>query len=100
MSALVQVMACRLFGAKPLPEPMLAYCQLGLLGTNLSEIRIGIPSFSFKKMHLKLSAKRGPSIVGDELRLRKLTRHGLHVRFRARLADLLWVDIRKHSEVG
>ena len=28
-SALVQVMGCRLFGAKPLPEPwMLAYCQL------------------------------------------------------------------------
>ena len=27
-SALVQLMACRLFGAKPLPEPMLAYCQL------------------------------------------------------------------------
>ena len=25
---LVHVMACRLFGAKPLPEPMLAYCQL------------------------------------------------------------------------
>ena len=27
-SALVQVMACPLFGAKPLPEPMLIYCQL------------------------------------------------------------------------
>ena len=27
-SALVHIMACRLFGAKPLPEPMLAYCQL------------------------------------------------------------------------
>ena len=27
-SALVQVMACRLFGARPLTEPMLAYCQL------------------------------------------------------------------------
>ena len=26
-STLVQVMACRLFGAKPLPEPMLLYCQ-------------------------------------------------------------------------
>ena len=26
--AFVQVMACRLFGAKPLPEPILAYCQL------------------------------------------------------------------------
>ena len=27
-SALVQAMACRLFGAKPLPEPMLVYCHL------------------------------------------------------------------------
>ena len=27
-SSLVQVMACRLFGAKPLPETMLTYCQL------------------------------------------------------------------------
>ena len=26
-SSLFQVMACCLFGAKPLPEPMLAYCQ-------------------------------------------------------------------------
>ena len=24
----LMVMACRMFGAKPLPEPMLAYCQL------------------------------------------------------------------------
>ena len=27
-SALVQIMACRLFDAKPLSEPMLGYCQL------------------------------------------------------------------------
>ena len=27
-SPLVQIMACRLFGAKPLSEPMLGYCQL------------------------------------------------------------------------
>ena len=27
-SSLVQVMACCLFGTKPLPKPMLAYCQL------------------------------------------------------------------------
>ena len=27
-SALVQIMACHLFGAKPSPEPMLLYCQL------------------------------------------------------------------------
>ena len=29
-SALFQVMACHLFGIKPLPEPMLTYCQLNL----------------------------------------------------------------------
>ena len=27
-SALVQIMACRPFGAKPLSKPMLSYCQL------------------------------------------------------------------------
>ena len=27
-SALVKIMACRLFGAKPLSKPMLCYCQL------------------------------------------------------------------------
>ena len=27
-SSLVQVMACRMYGAKPLPEPKLPYCQL------------------------------------------------------------------------
>ena len=31
-SALVQAMACHLFGAKPLPEPMLAYCKIDPLG--------------------------------------------------------------------
>ena len=29
-SALVQIMVCRLFGTKPLPEPMLGYCQLDM----------------------------------------------------------------------
>ena len=28
VSSLDQILACRLFGAKPLPEPMLKYCQL------------------------------------------------------------------------
>ena len=27
-SALVQILACRLFGAKPLPKPVLGYCKL------------------------------------------------------------------------
>ena len=37
----------------------------GSLGTNFSEILIGIQTFSFKKMHLKMSsAKFGPSCLG------------------------------------
>ena len=50
-SALVQVMAYHLFSTKPLPEPMLAYCQLRLLGANFSEILIEIPempTFNFQ----------------------------------------------------
>ena len=55
-TALVQRMAYYLFGAKPLSEPILGYCQLpwiGPFGTNFSEILIKIQNFSFTKMHLK-----------------------------------------------
>ena len=38
-SALVQIKVCRLVVAKPLPEPMLTYCQLE---TNFSDIWIEI----------------------------------------------------------
>ena len=51
-------MACRLVGAKPLSETVLEYCQLGLLGTNFSEILIEILTFSFKKMRLKVSSAK------------------------------------------
>ena len=37
-SALVQIMACRLFGVKPLSKPMLTYCQLDRKGTYFKEI--------------------------------------------------------------
>ena len=37
--------------------------SIGLLGTNFSEIRIRIPSFSFKKMHLKLSSAKMAAIL-------------------------------------
>ena len=43
-SALVQAMACRLFGAKPLLGPVLS---IGPLGTNLSEIWVEIQNCSF-----------------------------------------------------
>ena len=73
--ALFHIMACRLFGAKPLPKPMLTYCQLiGPLGINFSEIRTKIRSFSLKKMHLKRSpAKWRPFCPGgDELTLHSI----------------------------
>ena len=43
---------------------------IGLMGTNFSEIRIGILSFLFKKMHLELSSAKMAAILsrGDELK--------------------------------
>ena len=54
-SALVQKMACRIFGAEPLSEPMLGFCQLDTKEQN----------FSFTKMHVKISsAKWGQFVQG------------------------------------
>ena len=66
-SALLQIMACRLFGAKPLSKPMLGYWPLG---TNMSEILTKIQNISFKKMHLKSSSVKWWPFCpgGDELR--------------------------------
>ena len=41
-SALVQIMVCCLFGAKPLSKPMLGCCKFVPLGTNFSEVLIKI----------------------------------------------------------
>ena len=54
-------MACRLDSTKPLSEPVLEYCQLE---TNFSEISIGIQTFSFKKVHLKMSTWWRPFCIG------------------------------------
>ena len=55
--SLIQIMACRLTGAKPLSEPMMGYCLLDPWGrTNFSEILIGIQTFSLKKIQLKMSS--------------------------------------------
>ena len=51
-------MTCRLYGAKPLSEPMLGYYQLGPLWTNFSEILIKIQNFSLTKMHMKISSAK------------------------------------------
>ena len=68
--SLVKIMACRLFRAKPLSEPMLEYWWLDpYLGTNFSEILI----FSLKKMRLKVSsAKWRPFCLGLNVLVRNM----------------------------
>ena len=64
-SALVQIIACRLFCAKPLSKPMLSYCSFGTLGKYFSEILIKIQNSSFTKMHMKIpSVKWQPFCPG------------------------------------
>ena len=56
-SALIQIMACRLFDTKPLSEPALVYNKsIGTLGTTFSEMLIASHIFSLKKMHLNISS--------------------------------------------
>ena len=65
-SALVQIMACHLFSAQPLSEPVLGYWQLDPSEqTSVHQTQ----NFSFMRMHLKiLSAKSQPFCPdGDEL---------------------------------
>ena len=64
-SALVQIMARRLFGAKPLNQ-----CWVNInwtLRKNFSDIFIKIQNFLFTKMHLKISsAKWRPFCPGED----------------------------------
>ena len=71
-SALVQIMARRLFGAKPLPEPMLTYCQLDpCVETSVFSFffRNKRENFSFKKIRLNMSSAKWRPFCpgGDEL---------------------------------
>ena len=57
-SALVQIMACRLFRRQSIIWTNAGLLSIGLFGTKFSEIWIEILSFSIKKMQMKmLSAK-------------------------------------------
>ena len=55
---------------------------IGPLGTNFSEILIGIQTFSFKKMHLKISsAKWRPSCLGLNVLITNEYHQGNNFRF-------------------
>ena len=58
-SALIQIIACRLFSAKPLSKPMLSYCHLDPLGSNFSEIT----TFHSRKCIWKYRLRNGGHFV-------------------------------------
>ena len=65
-SALGQMMACRLFGAKAITWTNAGLLLIEPLGTNFSEIWIEIRNISFMKMHSKMSsAKWRPFCPGE-----------------------------------
>ena len=61
ISTLLQIMAFRLFGAKPLSETMRPYCQLDP-EEHISINFIQISKFSFKEIHSKLSSAKVAAI--------------------------------------
>ena len=65
---LVQVMACRMFDAKPLPEPMLPYCRLDPWEQTSVEFESKYKNFSFTKMRPKYHLRNGGYVVKAELR--------------------------------
>ena len=81
-SVLLKIMACRLFGAMSMSNPVLRLLWIGPLGTNFSEILIKIQNVSFTKIHLKLSSAKWRH-GGNELM--KLTYIYLHQLNRAEL---------------
>ena len=52
--SLVQIMACRVFGAKPLSEPIVYYCQLDLR----KRLQSNCIQRKFKKILLKMSSAK------------------------------------------
>ena len=67
--ALAQAMACRRFGAKPLPEPMLIYCQLDgtLVSTLQWELNQNTKLFIHKKCFWKCLPRNGGHFVQGEM---------------------------------
>ena len=53
-ASLIQVFACRLFGAKPLPESVMAHCWLDPQEQNSVIFLIEIKTFSLPKLHMKV----------------------------------------------
>ena len=62
-SALVQIMACRLFHAKPLSKPMLGYCQLDSQEQTSVKFQSNYKTFHSRKCIWKYRLRNGGHIV-------------------------------------
>ena len=62
-SALVQIMACRLFGAKPLSKPMLGYCQLDPYKQTSLKFESNYKTFHSRKFVWKYRLRNGSYFV-------------------------------------
>ena len=79
--ALVQIMACRLIGAKPLSKPMLAYCQLDPKEQTSVKFQSKFNHFHSRKCVWKCRLRNGGHFVrGDELSLRRGSEHSSPMR--------------------
>ena len=68
-STLVQVMACRLFSTKPLPEPMLAFCLLDPYEQTSVKFESKYKNFLSWKCIWKCRLQNGGHFVQGEMRL-------------------------------
>ena len=72
-SALVQIMACRLFGAKPFSKPMLGYYRLWHVRTKFSETLIKMQRYDSRKFIWKYRLRSGSHLVLGEMGQIKLS---------------------------
>ena len=80
-STLVQVMACRLEGAKPLPEPMLTYCQLD----------------PHEKFCAGINVLKEKSTC-DSVKYRNIMGHFLQGIFRRKSTMLYWITLNSGAQ--
>ena len=66
-SALVQIMACHLFGAKPLSKPMLGYCQLNPKQQTSVKFQSKYKTFHSRKYIWKYCLRNGGHFVLGEM---------------------------------
>ena len=70
-------MACRLFGANPLSELILAYCYVDHWGQITVKFQLTSKHFSLKKIHLKMCRKWWPFCLGLNILIRCSEAHQL-----------------------